>query len=608
MTAPSATHWQQEIDRLSPLLSNANESVKLFTKPKDTALATKALEYANGLESELIKAKHLLRAAIANEAPAPIQLLPDIGKPHPYPVDALPEITREAVYAIAETAKAPVALAGQCVIGATVYLALTRANAENSTGGEMPINIAMLSLADSGDRKSTCHRLAFLPIAKQQQELAREQQRDMDAYNEGKKGLKGSQLKDYEENNLIPADDGTLYSDVTFERIAGDLIGGKSVVFWDTDEGGQMLGGHSLKSETRVATIGGMTKLLDDGSVARMRSRSNMEASGHAYNRRFAIHLMAQEIAVQEALRDPLLRGQGFLPRFLFTAPESLKGTRTLTAGEYAKQRQHTNTDRRLKRYWARISELMESAECIDPETNEVTPPVLGLTNEAHALWLALYNETEQESGRFGELGMISAFASRTGDQARKLATAFAVFEKLNHVDAECMRSAVALVRHSVSEWLRHTASATADKALQDAATVMDWLTTPERASKWAEFTRDQFGKSGFKPFRKASARDEVLATLVQNYHLLTTDDRTYIINPRISQHQGSAESAETAESQQTRSHVSAEVVRTSAESPSTETKSAPIRSSSAPADPVNTRVSAQSAQSAPTKPVELTI
>ncbi|MDD2223782.1 MAG: DUF3987 domain-containing protein [Pseudomonas sp.] len=593
-------HLQREIEGIELRLFDANEAVNSFTKPEDAALAAGAIHYANNIETELQEARQQLKAAIIDQAPHPLPLMPDIGKPHPYPVDALPAIIRDAVYAIAETAKAPTALAGQCVIGAAVYLALTRADAENATGGQMPISTAMLSLADSGDRKSTCHKLAFLPIGSQQQDLAREQARQLKAYNDGMKGLKGKALKEYQDSNDIPPDTTTIYSDVTFERIAGDLISGKSVVFWDTDEGGQMLGGSSLKADTKVATIGGMTKLLDDGSVARMRSRSNVEASGSVFNRRFTIHLMAQDIAVQEALRDPLLRGQGFLPRFLLTAPASLKGTRTLTPDEYAKQRERTNSDRRLKRYWARISELMDTQEYIDPDTSEVTPPVMALTQGAHNLWLELYNETEIESDRFGELGQISAFASRVGDQARKIATALAVFEKLDHVDADCMRSAIALVKHSVSEWLRHTAGATVDKDLQDAATVMDWLAAPERVHRWAEFNRDQFGKSGFKPFRTAAKRDAVLATLVQNHHLLTTDGRTFIINPRINQPQGSAETAETAETQQTRGAVSAEQVRTSAETANDKTQSAPIRTVSAPANPAITGQSAVSAQSAP--------
>lgn len=604
----SVEHLQREIEILESRLSGAEEAAARFTKPEDIALATDAIEYANSIQSELSDHKQLLKQAIANEAPAPIQLLPDIGRPHPYPVDELPPIIRDAVYAIAEKVKAPIALAGQCVIGAAIYLALTRADAKDSIGDQMPVSTAMLSLADSGDRKSSCHKLAFLPIGNQQQDLAREQARQLKEYNEGMKGLKGKELKEYQDSNSVPPDTTTIYSDVTFERIAGDLIAGKPVVFWDTDEGGQMLGGASLKADTRVATIGGMTKLLDDGSVSRMRSRSNAEVSGSAFNRRFTIHLMAQEIAVQEALRDPLLRGQGFLPRFLLTAPESLKGKRTLTWEEYQKQQQRGNDDIRLKRYWARASEIMETKEYIDPDTSEVAPPMYELTREADRLWWEFFNATEKESGRFGELGQVSVFVSRVGDQARKIATALAVFEKLDHVDADCMKSAIALVKHSISEWLRHTAGATVDKELQDAATVMDWLTAPERAHSWTEFHRDQFGKSGFGPFRPAKKRDPVLATLVKNHHLLTTDGRTYIINPRINQRQDSAESAESAETQQTRGYASAETVRTSAELSNTETKSAPIRSVSAPSNPVDARVSAQSAQSAPAEPWEATI
>lgn len=604
----SVAHWQSEVDRLELVFATASEAVNSFTKPEEAALAASTIQYANGIEAELKEARLQLNAAIIEQAPQPLPLMPDISKPHPYPVDELPPIIRDATYAIAEKVKAPIALAGQCVIGAAIYLALTRADAEDAIGESMPLNIAMLSLADSGDRKSTCHKLAFLPIHKREKQTVTDYQSKLREHEENEAGLSGKELKAFRAANPPPADLATIYSDATFEPLAGDFIRGKSVVFVDTSEGAQVLGGHALKSETSTATVGGMITLLDEGSVSRKRSRANAEGSGSAFHRRYAIHMLAQDEAVKEALSDPLLRGQGFLPRFLLTAPESLKGTRTLTAEEYAKQRQRGNDDVRLKRYWARMSELLATKEYIDAETGEVKPPMLSMTPEARNLWLDLYNQTEKESHRYGELGDVGAFASRVGDHARKLATAFAVFEKLDHVDGACMRSGVAVAKHSIAEWLRHTAGATVDKELQDAVTVMDWLTAPERAQRWAEFDRDQFGKSGFKPFRPAKKRDPVLATLVKNHHLLTTDGRTFIINPRINQRQDSAESAESAETQQSRGYASAETVRTSAELSNTETKSAPIRSVSAPSNPVDARVSAQSAQSAPAEPWEATI
>ena len=87
------------------------------------------------------------------------------------------------------------------------------------------------------------------------------------------------------------------------------------------------------------------------------------------------------------------------------------------------------------------------------------------------------------------------------------------------------------------------------------------------------------------------------------------------MVNPRISQHQHSAESADYAENQQTRGVESAEEVRKSADkerkstSDKTEpvairTQSAPIRTESANTNPAITGLSAQSAQSAPIRAV----
>lgn len=520
-------YLKSEVDRLELRLSTLQVDINTA---KDAETAAILQDGYNSTAKELEAKKTQHRAVTLASLPEPIPLIQDVNQATPYPVDQLPPVIRDAVHAIAEKVKAPVALAGQCVIGAVVYLALTKADVEDAIGEAMPLNIAMLSLADSGDRKSTCHRLAFRPIAEQQQKLADQRRLALDNYNQGCKGLKGKELQDYENTHDIPSDVNTLYSDATFERIAGDLIGGKSLVFWDTDEGGQMLSGHSLKNDTRVATIGGLTKLLDHGTASRMRSRGNAEASGTAYHRRFGIHLMAQSIAVSEALNDPMLRGQGLLARFLLTAPKSLAGTRVLTPECYAKQRQRPDSDPRIKRYWDHVSELLLFEDYINADTGNVMPPVLCLTREAELLWLNLYNDTEQGQSKFESLGDVKQFAARTGDQARKIAAAFAVFEGLEHVDAECMRSAIAIVRHSISEWARHAEEVAVDRVTQQAADLMEWL----KKRDWNTFTAREIQNKGFGDLRKsATKRDVILRLLCDKHHLVTMDGRTYIVNPK---------------------------------------------------------------------------
>lgn len=44
-----------------------------------------------------------------------------------------------------------------------------------------------------------------------------------------------------------------------------------------SDEGGQFLGGHSMRAETFRNTLGSLTKLWDNGQVSRLRSKSNAD-------------------------------------------------------------------------------------------------------------------------------------------------------------------------------------------------------------------------------------------------------------------------------------------------------------------------------------------
>lgn len=526
-----ATKLKSEIDQIDNRIALIQESINNAKSYKSAA----TLQETQNSACKELAAKKAEYKAVVDSFPAPTPLVLGSAKATPYPVDELPALIRDAVNAITEKVKAPVALAGQCVIGAIIFSALTRANVRDAIGQSIPINIGLLSLADSGDRKSACGRLAFQPIAEQEQ-MQMEQQM-LDPKGPDNKG-QAKELERSKGAHAIADDARTLYSDATFERIAGDFISGKSLIFWDSDEGGQVLCGHSLRGENKVAIIGGLTKLLDSGFVDRMRSRSNSESSGLAYHRRFGIHLMAQAIAVKEALNDPILRGQGLLARLLLTAPESLAGTRTLTLEELVRQSESADADPRIKRFWDRISDLLKLNDYIDLQTGNVIPPTLELTNDAKCLWLELYNETELGQNKFEKLGEVKQFAARTGDQARKLAAAFAVFKRLDHIDAECMRSAVAIVRHSIAEWSRYAQNSAVDRVSQQASALLEWLTTAERVNNWQQFTARKLQRNSFGDVRKsARKRDEILRLLCEHNYLFTVDNRVYMVNPKIVKH-----------------------------------------------------------------------
>lgn len=487
----------------------------------------------------------------------PRPLLPEVATPNQYPVEALPPLMRDAALAIAAHVMAPLALAGQSIIGAVTHLAQTRANAPHMhKPNGMPCSLMMLTLGLSGDRKTGCRNLAFKEVDEAEKTARNQHKTAIDEIMKQADALKGKARDEFLKDHSLPADPGTQYTDATFERIAGDFIRGKSYATWDTDEAGQMLAGASLKADTKTATIGGLCKAFDDGKFERTRSASNAEGSGIAFDRRLSVHLMGQPVAVAQALADPLLRGQGFLPRFLFAAPASLAGSRLLTLESLNSK---SYKDVRLQRYWARCREMMETPEQLNDQ-GEVVPPVLELDEGAQRAWLNFYNETEAGQGPLGRYAGLQPFAGRAGEQARRVATVLACFEGIDHIDGDCMRRACELVRYSLSEWLRYTDAEAINPDLQNAARAMDWLRDPRRAASWQAFNVNAWSKSGPPALRPAKKRDKVLAVLVEHGHLLTCDGKQFRINPL-------AETAEVAETQQTRGFSPADDLRKSAES-----------------------------------------
>ncbi|AYC34697.1 DUF3987 domain-containing protein [Pseudomonas cavernae] len=526
--------------------------------------------------------------------PAPLPLLPDTASAAPYSVDLLPDVLRDAAKAIAEHVQAPMALAAQCVVGAAAYLAQTRVNAPHLHNPDgMPASLFLLTLGESGDRKSECRRLAFKPIDDAEREARTRHKAKVDAILTAANGLSGKDRGEYLDENPLPRDPRTQYTDATFERLTGDFVRGMPAAAWDTDEGGQVLGGASLKADTRAATLGGLVKLFDTGYVERTRSHGNQEGSGTVDQRRLTLHLMAQPVTVAEALGDPLLRGQGFLPRFLFASPESLAGTRLLTSSQLARK---SYSDARLQRYWERSQQILTSEAAIDVLSGEVKPPVLSMDAAADREWLSFYNEIESEQGALGSYAGLRPFASRAGELVRRLAAVLAFFEGYDWIDGECMRRACGLVRYSLGEWLRYTDKERIDSRLQQAQQLLNWL----RQKGWVEFHRDKLGKAGPPVVRRAKRRDDLLAVLVEYRWLRTADGKSFRLV-------SCAESAESAEAQQWHGLGTEEEVRRNAEN---------LRGSSAvggqpaenphlsalsphPQPPVNPGPSAESADSA---------
>jgi len=76
--------------------------------------------------------------------------------PEPYPIDALPDIVRSAVQEVAGFVKAPVPMVASAALAALSLAIQAHSDAKRAERLHGPIGLFMLTIADSGERKSTC--------------------------------------------------------------------------------------------------------------------------------------------------------------------------------------------------------------------------------------------------------------------------------------------------------------------------------------------------------------------------------------------------------------------------------------------------------------------
>ena len=448
-------------------------------------------------------AQSIRNANVPHGADGPEPFIRDIP-PTPWPANCMPPGMTRAADAIAEHVQAPKALAGMAVLGAVAHIAMRLVDARHPKKGALPASLYILTALESGGRKSECFSMATAPIAKQER-AARE------AHKAKLKQLEAetARAKPKDRASIMleaPSDPRTIFVDTTTQKVEFEYVNGSApALSLSTDEGGTLLGGHSLKAETRAASLGALTRLFDGTGV--QRDRVGEGQSGFRYGVRFGLFLSAQPIVLADALSDPLMRGQGFLPRFLYASPASLAGTRFHDENTLSRL---TADDQRLASYWKTLERMCSITVKVD-EHGGLILTTAKLDSEAIAVWLAFYNKTERQQGEGGAFESLGAFASRSGELVVRAAAVYAAWRCCEGdmdvssviVTVEDMQCAVALVGFSLAEWHRHAAGTALSPIERDARDLLEWL----HRKDWKTATRVEIGQLCPNALRKDARR-----------------------------------------------------------------------------------------------------
>ena len=429
-------------------------------------------------------------------APQPIPYTPE--EPQPlvretpagtgYPVEALGPL-RDAVEAVQGMTQAPVAIPAASALTVASLAVQGFANVE-TLGGMRPLSIYALTIARSGERKSACDAPLMAPLRDHEKERAKAQREEMQSWTnahalwkgerdhilmEAKKG-KGEKrtaaqadLEALGPEPEAPASADRTVTEPTFEGLTKLFAHGNPSLGLFSDEGGQFLGGHAMNSENRQKTLAAFNDLWQGNPIRRTRS-----GDGHStlYGRRLAVHLMVQPTVALGFMADPLAADTGFLPRFLMCEPPSAIGTRM--------QANTKRDDMAMADFSGRLRDILDTTPPIDLETRELQPRILNLTPDARAQLSAFSDAIEAAQAPGGDLAHISGTASKTAEQAARIAGVLTLWRDLHAPDVQVsdMNDAITLAQYYLAEASRLSSAALVSAEIDKAEKLRRWLLT----------------------------------------------------------------------------------------------------------------------------------
>jgi hypothetical protein len=459
----------------------------------------------------------------ATDAPIdqPIPLFPPLPPAEPFPVDALGPVLARAAQAIARKVQAPEAIAAQSVLSVAALAAQSLADVVLPYGQSRPLSLFLVTVAGSGDRKSTADNEALWPVRKHERDLQSAFDEAMKTYriaiaawSAEKKKVEGNGKLSYDERKAKlealgeeparPLSPYVIVSNLTVEGLLKTWVNAPAGLGVFTAEGGQFSGGHGMSEERRLESAGIYSELWDAKPVKRLRA---LDGVSILRGRRLSMHLMVQPDAAVNFLADATLRDQGLLSRMLVAAPDSIAGTRIY--------REPTpEDDAAIRAYGARILTMLETPQPqVDGKQNELEPRGLPLSAAAAAAWRQFYDHVERQCGAGGDLAGVKDFAAKAAEHAARVAGVMAMVDSVaaKEIDADAMENALALADWYVNEATRLQQAARTDPRLLAAQRLLEWLR--ERGDDEIEF-RD-IVRLGPSAIRTKAAADAALAILM---------------------------------------------------------------------------------------------
>ncbi|MEC4747173.1 DUF3987 domain-containing protein [Methylomicrobium sp. Wu6] len=337
-----------------------------------------------------------------------------------YPIGALGPLSK-LCQTVAENAQLSPAMVGQSILAAASLVAQGGYEVETLSSMK-PLSIFVLTVADSGDGKSTAEGIILPGIRQFEKER-----------HDALQAKSPEDQKDEREPYL-------LASDATVQGIIKGFRTGWPSQGVFTAEGAALLCGWGMAAEQRANTSANLNKLWDGEPIS---IQSGMSGRVQLYRRRFCAHWLIQPDAAQEALTDPGLSSIGLWPRFMVSWPEPLAPR---------KYRQYEFWhDPIVKAFWDRCKAMLGNQRITGGECGEFR--TIRLSAPARQILIETFERMEQARDSAHSLHSIKPFAVRLCELACRNAGVLAAYADENIISEERMKNGIALAGYSLDTW-----------------------------------------------------------------------------------------------------------------------------------------------------------
>ena len=360
-----------------------------------------------------------------------------------YPKEFLPQIIKDAVDEVAAFVQSPYSMLASSAISAISLACQALFDVQRSEKLKGPCSSYFLTIAESGERKSTGEGFFTESIREYERNQAdaakpyiKEFKAQLGAWEAKCTGTKdkirqlakgGEETGSFEQqlSELIsekpeqPKVPRLIYVDATPEALAFSLFSNWPSGGLISAEGGQVFGSHGMSSSSVMRNLAMLNQLWDGNALHIDRKTSD---SFSVVGARLTISIQIQEPALREFLSGSgdLARGTGFLARFLVVWPESTQGNRPFVEAPKKWPK--------LSLFDQRLSQILNTP-CKFDEHGSLKPNLLNFSADAKQAWVQYHDKIESLLRLGGELSDVRDVASKSADNAARIATLFEVFQ-----------------------------------------------------------------------------------------------------------------------------------------------------------------------------------